>query len=191
MPRLPAMKTRALIQPALVVAGLLLTPVLLWAEAPSDPSAKQAESRAKHTKKAKAARVHGVLRTAKTDMGVRVDYTMDTPSAGQTTEVRLKIEGNEAGRPLSIELVAGDGLRLARGLPGGSGVQTSAAATHVVAITPAADGLYYLHVFLRAGGMSEALAIAVPVGKAQALVKPVTPQTMPDGRSILSIPAQQ
>ena len=58
-------------------------------------------------------------------------------------------------------------------------------------ITPTSDGLHYIHIFLRSGNMSEALAIAVPTGKTQSLAKPVTPKTMPDGRRVMSIPAQQ
>ena len=133
----------------------------------------------------------GTLRTAKTSLGLRIDYAFDTPATGSTTEVRLKVEGNEAGRPLSIEVVPGTGLQMARGLPGNIAVQSAPSAEHVLAITPTGDGLHYIHVFLRSGGMTEALAIAVPTGKAQSLPKPVATKTMPDGRRVKSIPAQQ
>ena len=133
----------------------------------------------------------GTLRTSKTTLGLRIDYAFDTPATGSTTEVRLKVEGNEAGRPLSIEVVPGTGLQMTRGLPGNIAMQSVPSAEHVMAITPTTDGLHYLHVFLRSGGMTEALAIAVPTGKAQSLPKPVATKTMPDGRRVKSIPAQQ
>ena len=133
----------------------------------------------------------GTLRTSKTSLGLRIDYAFDTPATGSTTEVRLKVEGNEAGRPLSIEVVPGTGLQMARGLPGNIAMQSVPSAEHVVAITPTGDGLHYIHIFLRSGGMTEALAIAVPTGKPQSLPNPVATKTMPDGRRVKSVPAQQ
>ena len=133
----------------------------------------------------------GTLRTSKTSLGLRIDYAFDTLATGSTTEVRLKVEGNQAGRPLSIEVVPGTGLQMARGLPGNIAMQSVPSAEHVVAITPTGDGLHYLHIFLRSGGMTEALAIAVPTGKEQSLPKPVASKTTPDGRRVKSIPAQQ
>ncbi len=133
----------------------------------------------------------GTLRTSKTSLGLRIDYAFDTPATGSTTEVRLKVQGNEAGRPLTIEVVPGTGLQMARGLPGNIAMQSVPSAEHVVAITPTGDGLHYIHIFLRSGGMTEALAIAVPTGKALSLPKPVASKTMPDGRRVKSIPAQQ
>ncbi len=133
----------------------------------------------------------GTLRTSKTSLGLRIDYAFDTPATGNTTEVRLKVDGNEAGRSLSIEVVPGTGLQMARGLPGNSTVQSVPLAEHVIAITPTADGLHYIHIFLRSGGMTEALAIAVYTGKAQSPPKPVASKTMPDGRRVKPIPAQQ
>ena len=133
----------------------------------------------------------GTLRTSKTSLGLRIDYAFDTPATGSTTEVRLKVQGNEAGRPLTIEVVPGTGLQMARGLPGNIAMQSVPSAEHVVSITPTTDGLHYIHVFLRSGGMTEALAIALPTGKSQSLPKPVATKTMPDGRRVKSIPAQQ
>ena len=85
----------------------------------------------------------------------------------------------------------GTGLQMARGLPGNIAMQSVPSAEHVVAITPTGDGLHYIHIFLRSGGMTEALAIAVPTGKEQSLPKPVASKTTPDGRRVKSIPAQQ
>ncbi len=174
-----------------VLAAVLPVCAPALADTSAEPSATRAPSAVKQPSAAKANGIKGMLRTSKTGMGARVDYLVETPVAGQTTSVRLKIEGREIGRPLSVEVVAGNGLQLVRGLPGGRAEQTDVAVEHVLAIYPAADGLYYLNVFLRSGDMSEAMAIAIPVGKTQTLPKPVAPQTTPDGRNIISIPAQQ
>jgi hypothetical protein len=132
----------------------------------------------------------GTLRTSKTSLGLRIDYAFDAPATGRTTEVRLKVEGNPAGRPLSIEVVPGTGLQMARGLPGNIATQSAASAEHVMAVTPTTDGLHYIHIFLRSGDMSEALAIAVPTGKTQSLTPSVATKTQADGRRVKSIPAQ-
>ena len=198
------MKTSVLLS-SILLTGLLLAPSIASADSASpnrvaDPASKAAPLAG--TAKSSAGSsgpgtgtttgtTTGTLRTSKTTLGLRIDYAFDTPATGSTTEVRLKVEGNEAGRPLSIEVVPGTGLQMARGLPGNIALQSVSSAEHVVAITPTADGLHYIHIFLRSGGMTEALAIAVPTGKAQSLPKPVATKTMPDGRRVKSIPAQQ
>lgn len=168
-----------------VLATVLLAPMAAVADRSGDVSA----ARPFTVMEAKA--IRGALRTSKTSMGARVDYVVEAPAAGQTSSVRLKVEGREIGRPLSVEVTASDGLHMVRGLPNGRAEQTDVAVDYVLAIHPPADGLYYLNIFMRSDGMSEAMAIAIPVGKAPVLSKPVTPQTTPDGRRILSIPAQQ
>ena len=193
------MTTPVLISSLLLTSMLLATP---FARADSASPTRAADPASKRTPPAGVATstassgttngtTNGTLRTSKTSLGLRIDYAFDTPATGSTTEVRLKVEGNEAGRPLSIEVVPGTGLQMARGLPGNIAMQSVPSAEHVVAITPTGDGLHYIHVFLRSGGMTEALAIAVPTGKAQSLPKPVATKTMPDGRRVKSIPAQQ
>ena len=201
------MKTPALIS-SILLTGLVLASPIASADSANhnsaaDPASKRApsagvvKSSAPSILKSAASSASssgittGTLRTSKTSLGLRIDYAFDTPATGTTTEVRLKVEGNEAGRPLSIEVVPGTGLQMARGLPGNIALQSVPSAEHVVAITPTADGLHYIHVFLRSGGMTEALAIAVPTGKAQSLPNPVATKTMPDGRRVKSIPAQQ
>lgn len=193
------MTTPVLISSLLLTSMLLATP---FARADSASPTRAADPASKRTPPAGVATstassgttngtTNGTLRTSKTSLGLRIDYAFDTPATGSTTEVRLKVEGNEAGRPLSIEVVPGTGLQMARGLPGNIAMQSVPSAEHVVAITPTGDGLHYIHIFLRSGGMTEALAIAVPTGKAQSLPKPVATKTMPDGRRVKSIPAQQ
>lgn len=198
------MKIPALLSSMLLI-GLLLAPFIASADSASPNRAVDLASKAAPlagTAKSSAGSsgpstgtstgiTTGKLRTSKTSLGLRIDYAFDTPAAGSTTEVRLKVEGNEAGRPLSIEVVPGTGLQMARGLPGNIAMQSVPSAEHVVAITPTADGLHYIHIFLHSGGMTEALAIAVPTGKTQSLPKPVASKTMPDGRRVKSIPAQQ
>jgi hypothetical protein len=195
------MKTQFLLSSALLTS-LLLAPPFASADSAADPSAKSKPTASPAKPALNKGTVNtaqsnpnsstnsGTLRTSKTALGVRIDYAFDAVATGRTTDVRLKIEGIEAGRPLSIEVVPGSGLQMARGLPG-SLVQSAPSAEHVMAITPTSDGLHYIHIFLRSGDMSEALAIAVPTGKTQSLAKPVAPKTMPDGRRVMSIPAQQ
>jgi hypothetical protein len=180
---------------SIVLTGLLLAAPIARADTAADTTGKRASPvgvvKSVVPKGVISSTTTGTLRTSKTSLGLRVDYAFDTPATGSTTEVRLRVEGNEAGRPLSIEVVPGAGLQMARGLPGNIAVQTVPSAEHVMAITPTTDGLHYIHVFLRSGDMTEALAIAVPTGKTQSLPKPVATKTMPDGRRVKSIPAQQ
>ena len=194
------MTTPVLLSSLLLTSMLLATP---FARADSASPTRAPDPASKRTPPAGAAKssasssgtttgiTTGTLRTSKTSLGLRIDYAFDTLATGSTTEVRLKVEGNEAGRTLSIEVVPGTGLQMARGLPGNIAMQSVPSAEHVVAITPTGDGLHYIHVFLRSGGMTEALAIAVPTGKEQSLPKPVASKTTPDGRRVKSIPAQQ
>ncbi len=194
------MKTPSLLS-SIVLTGLLLAPFIAKADSASPSRAadppRKAAPQADPTKSSAggssptAGITTGTLRTSKTSLGLRIDYAFDTPATGSATEVRLKVEGNEAGRPVSIEVVPGTGLQMARGLPGNIAMQSVPSAEHLVAVTPTGDGLHYIHIFLRSGGMTEALAIAVPTGKAQSLPNPVATKTMPDGRRVKSIPAQQ
>ena len=195
------MKTSALTS-SILLSGLVLASSIASADSANrggtiqsdaaDPASKRAPPAGVAASSASSrGRTTGTLRTLKTSLGLRIDYAFDTPATGSTTEVRLKVDGNEAGRPLSIEVVPGTGLQMARGLPGNIAMQSVPSAEHVMAITPTSDGLHYIHVFLRSGGMTEALAIAVPTGKTQSLPKSVTGKTMPDGRRVKSIPAQQ
>ena len=195
------MKTSALTS-SILLTGLVLASSIASADSANRGGTIQSDAADPASKRAPPAGVAassassrgtttGTLRTLKTSLGLRIDYAFDTPATGSTTEVRLKVDGNEAGRPLSIEVVPGTGLQMARGLPGNIAMQSVPSAEHVMAITPTSDGLHYIHVFLRSGGMTEALAIAVPTGKTQSLPKSVTGKTMPDGRRVKSIPAQQ
>lgn len=132
----------------------------------------------------------GVVRTAKTALGLRIDYAWGDVAVGSATELRLTVAGNSAGQALSLEVRAGDGLQLATSLPGGRTVQTETSAEHRLSVLPLREGLHYLHVYVQAGDLSEALAIALPVGKNSVSAKSVSLQTMPDGRRVRAIPAQ-
>jgi hypothetical protein len=196
------MKNHALIS-SLLLTCVLLAPTITRADSAADTPVKNkppsnaakpaanAGVMSSNGNGAKTGTTSGTLRTSKTSLGLRVDYAFDAPATGRTSEVRLKIEGNEAGRPLSIEVVPGTGLQMARGLPGTIATQSAASAEHVMAVTPTTDGLHYIHIFLRSGDMSEALAIAVPTGKTQSLTPSVAAKTQADGRRVKSIPAQQ
>ena len=192
------MTTLALLS-SILLTGLMLAAPLASADSanpnraadPAGKSVRPATAKSSTGSSASTGTTTGTLRTSKTSLGLRIDYAVDTPATGNTTEVRLKVEGNEAGRPLSIEVVPGTGLKMARGMPGNIAVQSVPSAEHLMSITPTADGLHYIHIFLRSGDMSEALAIAVPTGKTPSLPNAVATKTMPDGRRVKSIPAQQ
>ena len=126
------MTTPVLISSLLLTSMLLATP---FARADSASPTRAADPASKRTPPAGVATstassgttngtTNGTLRTSKTSLGLRIDYAFDTPATGSTTEVRLKVEGNEAGRPLSIEVVPGTGLQMARGLPGNIAMQS-------------------------------------------------------------------
>lgn len=173
----------------LLLAGLLFGPGLASADSPAAPTGPVAQPAAAATRQP-ALLKRGIVRTSKTDLGLRIDYTWDEPAVGSATGLQLTVAGNTAGRALTVEVRAGDGLQITNGLTGGRTVQTAASAEHVISVVALREGLHYLHVFVQAGDLSEALAIALPVGKNPVLAKPVSPQTMPDGRRIRAIPAQ-
>jgi hypothetical protein len=176
---------------ALLVALLPGWQIAEAATVAAGADSKPAGSSAAITQPEKNGLVKGSIRTSKTSLDVQIDYSFDTPVAGSTTEVRLKVTGVEPGRPLAIDVAPGTGLRTVRGMSGGGAVMQSAqSADHTMLVAPDGDGLHYIHVFLRAGNMTEALAIAVPVGKNPAPAKAVEPRTLPDGRRIKSIPSQ-
>lgn len=135
--------------------------------------------------------ITGLARTAKTSMGVRIRYTVDSPAVGSRSQVRLSVQRPSSGPPLTIELAPSGGLRLDNRLPGGHVVQTVPSADYVLDLEPTGEGLHYIHVYLRSGGMAEALAIPVQVGKTKKTVKPAEVKTMPDGQRVISLPAQQ
>jgi hypothetical protein len=184
------MKTRHLLERTLL-AGLLAAAHTSHAHVvPEKPAEKKARQTMQTTATTqKTAIVSGTARTSKTTLDVRVDYSFEAPTAGSMTNVRLAI-GNRAGRPLSVEVKPGDGLRMMGAMASGPVMQTSDSAEHLLTVAPDGDGLHYIHVFLKAGEMSEALAIAMPVGKDAAPARAVESRTLPDGRRIKSIPSQ-
>lgn len=141
-------------------------------------------------KKCKAA-ISGTLRTSKTSLGAQINYVVDSPVLGAATQVRLSVKAGNAALPLTIELASDAGLRLEPGLPGNVVEQNSAAADYVVRVVPEKEGLLYVHVYLRSGGLSEALAIPVQVGANKTLSQPMQAKPTPSGERIISIPAQQ
>lgn len=153
------------------------------------PQTKQQVAQKQPAKKPAA--TTGVARTAKTGMGVRVSYAVDSPAPGVVSQVRLQVQQPEGGKPLNISVNPDPALRMQTGLPGGSVVQSVVANDYLLGIVPQQDGLHYLHVFLRSGDMAETVAIPVQVGKTKTINKAVQAQTMPDGQRVMSMPAQQ
>lgn len=135
----------------------------------------------------------GVMSTRKTSLGVRVFYEYvgvgvsdGVDSAGLLTLKIMRLGGGEAA---SLELRPDAAISLPTGLP-----QTRARFNpgdeYVVKVKPTTDGLHYLNVFLQAGNTTEALAIPVQVGKNTNLSKTGNLSTMPDGKRVISVPAQ-
>ena len=133
----------------------------------------------------------GQIRTSKTSMGAKISYTiMNSLAVGSVTQVRLTVQTATPGQPLTVTLAADPALRL-EGQVGAGPVPLDASAGYTLAVVPQREGLHYIHVYLRSGDMTEALAIPMQVGKTQTLSKPVDVKTMPDGQRVISIPAQQ
>ena len=133
----------------------------------------------------------GQIRTSKSSMGAQISYTiMNSLVVGSVTQVRLTVQTATPGQPLTVTLTADPALRL-EGQSGAGPVQLDGSAGYTLAVVPQREGLHYIHVYLRSGDMTEALAIPMQVGKTQTLSKPVDVKTMPDGQRVISIPAQQ
>lgn len=174
----------------LVLTSLLASPVFA-ADGKQQPCAQNKQQIAKKQSSKKPAASTGMARTAKTGMGVRVRYVVESPAPGVVSQVRLQVQQPEGGKPLNISINPDPALRLPTGLPGGSAVQSVASVDYLLGIVPQEEGLHYLHVFLRSGDMAETVAIPVQVGKTRTINKAVQAQTMPDGQRVISMPAQQ
>lgn len=173
----------------LLLAGMLLGTAPAYADSLAVPTGTVARPAADATRQPTLLK-RGIVRTSKTDLGLRIDYAFAAPAVGSATGLQLTVAGNTTGRALTVEVRADDALRIISGMPGGRTLQTAATAEHVLNVVALREGLHYLHVFVQAGDLSEALAIALPVGKNRVSAKPVSLQTMPDGRRIRAIPAQ-
>ncbi|MFM8900157.1 MAG: hypothetical protein ACKOF9_09465 [Burkholderiales bacterium] len=136
-----------------------------------------------------AAYKRGVMSTRKTSLGVRVFYEYVGAGVDAAGLLTLKIMRLGGGEAATLELRPDAAISLPTGLP-----QTLAPFNpgdeYVVKVKPTEDGLHYINVFLRAGNMSEALAIPVQVGKNANLKKAGNVSTMPDGKRVISVPAQ-
>ena len=133
----------------------------------------------------------GQIRTSKTSMGARINYTlMNSLAVGSVTQVRLTVQTVTQGQPLTVTLAADPALRL-EGQAGAGPLPLDASAGYTVDVVPQREGLHYINVYLRSGDMTEALAIPMQVGKTQTLSKSVDVKTMPDGQRVKAIPAQQ
>ena len=170
-----------------IISLLALHSLLSAAQASaSPPRCKQAGGAC-----AAQASQRGQIRTSKTSMGAQISYTiMNSLVVGSVTQVRLTVQTATPGQPLTVTLAADPALRL-EGQSGAGAIPLDASAGYTLAVVPQREGLHYIHVYLRSGDMTEALAIPMQVGKTQTLSKPVDVKTMPDGQRVISIPAQQ
>lgn len=178
------------IRPFLSVAAVVFSIGAVHAAEPTSPApagvSKPAAQAAKPTVKTR-----GLVRTQKSRMGVRIDYTVDSLTAGAPGQVVMTVTRPDSGPPLDIEVQADPTLTWVTPLPANKASQTLPVASYRMALTPQGNGLHYLHVFLRQGASAEALAIPLQVGKGNAVANPSKAVTMPDGQRVISMPAQQ
>ena len=124
--------------------------------------------------------------------GVVISYRIEgTPTPGIPVIIHLTTESRTDAQ---IKLRGGEGLVLSGGdtplttliSPAGQITQ------HRVEVIPQTNGRLYLYLESSANGRGNASAIAVQVGKAQAISKPSgNLQSMPDGERLISVPAKQ
>ncbi|XVJ68928.1 MAG: hypothetical protein HEQ39_04165 [Rhizobacter sp.] len=130
-----------------------------------------------------------MLRTTKTNLGVRVFYEFVGTGVDSAGLLTLKIMRLGGGEPATLELRPDAAISLPTGLPA-SPSPFHAGAEYVVKVKPTADGLHYINVFIQAGTATEAMAIPVQIGKNAKLSKPGNVSVMPDGQRVISGPAQ-
>jgi hypothetical protein len=131
----------------------------------------------------------GMLKTTKSNAGVRVFYEFlgtGVDSAGLLTLKIMRLGGGEAA---TLELRPDAAISLPTGLPA-TPSPFNVGAEYVVKVKPTADGLHYINVFLQSGAVTEALAIPVQIGKNAKLSKTGNVSVMPDGQRVISGPAQ-
>jgi hypothetical protein len=131
----------------------------------------------------------GMLRTTKTNMGVRVFYEFVGTGVDSAGLLTLKIMRLGGGEPATLELRPDAAISLPTGLPA-TPAPFNSGAEYVVKVKPTADGLHYINVFLQSGTVTEAMAIPVQIGKNANLSKPGNVSVMPDGQRVISVPAQ-
>jgi hypothetical protein len=131
----------------------------------------------------------GMMTTRKTSMGVRVFYEFVGGGVDPTGLLTLKIMRLGGGESATLELRPDAAISLHSGLPAVK-APFNPGDEYVVKVKPTADGLHYINVFVQAGIATEAMAIPVQVGKNANLSKSGNVSVMPDGRRVISVPAQ-
>lgn len=119
-----AMKNSQLLSPFIplcVLACMLSSPALANGGIAADQSTPAQQPGARKPAQA----ITGLARTAKTSMGVRIRYTVDSPAVGGRSQVRLSVQRPFSGPPLTIELAPSGGLRLGSKLPGSCGANSA------------------------------------------------------------------
>ncbi len=131
----------------------------------------------------------GTAKTSKTGMGVQLDYAFNSAAVDRFGLLHLTITRRCGGEDATIAIQPDAGLLLAEGLPS-SPAPFNPGASYTLKIKPTTDGLRYLNIFLKSGDMGEALAIPVQLGKDANLQKSGAVKTTPEGKRVISIPAQ-
>ncbi len=130
---------------------------------------------------------------SKDSLGVAVSYTLSTPAVGQPSALTLIASSSGQATPVTITVRPDAGLALSSpDIVPQVAQALQASQTFHLTVTPAREGLYYVHVFLRSGARARAMAIAVPVGDVKAgLNKDMQIQSVRGGGSVIAVPARQ
>ncbi len=130
-------------------------------------------------------------RAKKPGSGVDLAYRIDgTPAAKSPTALTLRFTGVSAPEGARVTITAPDGLSI-----DGQRQRTLSAAAAAqemrLAVTAAADGVYYVNVTTEQAGRSHVTSVPVTVGKGQLkLQKNGNVQTMPNGERVVSMPSR-
>ena len=170
--------------------ALVLSGASNFAVANDDPTAIHA----KHDRQSEAETMptnylKGMLKTSKTGMGAQLDYVFISPTVDQFGLLQLTITRRAGGGDATISILPDHGLLLTEGLPS-STAPFNPGASYTLKVQPNVAGLRYLNIFLKSGARGEALAIPVQLGMNANLYKSGTTGITPDGRRVISIPAQ-
>ena len=131
----------------------------------------------------------GTAKTSKTGMGVQLDFAFSSANVDRFGLLELTITRRGGGEDATIIIQPDADLLITAGLPS-SPAPFNPGASYTIKVKPTTDGLRYLNVFLKSGAKGEALAIPVQLGKDANLQKSGTVKTTPDGKRVISIPAQ-
>lgn len=157
-----------------------------WADAPTPTARPAAKVKAAWIT---AARKHN-------GSGVELSYSVPTTlSAGQAAEVQLRFS-NVTEDDASVKITAPAGITLASpssaaAINAGMALPRGGTTVVSVQVTPSADGLEYLNVFMTQGSRSSAQSIPLQVGSAKTQLKTTNKtEATPSGEKVISLPSQ-